>query len=93
MRYLDVAGFKAGHVGYKDVRTGVFFNIHGSGSHGHTVHGLTVMHIRASWGSKKPLQIVWHADQLLHGAQQRTHGHLSNILPCTENTVIYLHIL
>ena len=88
MRYLDVVGFKVGHVGYKDVRSGVFFNIHGSGS-----HGLTVMHIRASWGSKKPLHTVWHADELLHGAQQRTHFHLSNILPCTENTVICPHIL
>ena len=64
MRYLDVARFKARHVGYKDVRARVLFTIHRSGS-----DGLVVTHIRASWGSKNPLHIVWHADQLLHGAQ------------------------
>ena len=70
MRYLDVVGFKAGHVDYKDIRVGVFFNIYGSRS-----RGLGVAHIRASRGVEDPLQVVRHTQQLLHGAQQRIHCH------------------
>ena len=88
MRYLDVVGFKARHVDYKDVGIWVFFNIHRSGS-----HGLGVTHVRASRSVEKLLQVVRHAEQLLHCDQRRIHCHLSNLLPCTENTIIFPEFL